>query len=127
MSSVIEYERGGADQFQQEGIPNHTGEPRAKPADFFAPPPPEIRQVLTAESSLAPGRRAMPVWLRLAIAGIIAAGLWGGTTGMGQSPQVAAHEDFPFSITMQEAAPKPIGNHGLPELKVNRLVREDWR
>lgn len=54
MSSVIEYERGGADQFQQEGIPNHTGEPRAKPADFFAPPPPEIGQVLTAESSLAP-------------------------------------------------------------------------
>ena len=80
MSSVIEYERGGADQFQQEGIPNHTGEPRAKPADFFAPPPPEIGQVLTAESSLAPGRRAMPLWLRLAIAGIIAAGLWGGTT-----------------------------------------------
>lgn len=88
MTTVIDYERGGADQFQQEGIPGHNGEPRPKPADFFAPPPPELGQILSAESTLPAGKREIPLLLRLAIAGIIAAVVWGGAAwAIGTSPQ----------------------------------------
>jgi hypothetical protein len=88
MTSVVDYERGGADEFQQEGIPGHNGEPRPKPADFFAPPPPELGQILSAESTLPAGKREIPLWLRLAIAGVIAAVVWGGVAwAMGILPQ----------------------------------------
>jgi hypothetical protein len=76
MTAALDYERAGADQLQQEGIPDHQGQPRTKPADFFAPPPPEIGQITSAECTLVRGKRSIPFVFRLAIAGIIAALCW---------------------------------------------------
>jgi hypothetical protein len=86
MTAIVDYERGGADQLQQEGIPDHQGQPRTKPADFFAPPPPEIGQITSAECTLVRGKRSIPFVFRLAIAGILAALCWVVLTVSLQSP-----------------------------------------
>jgi hypothetical protein len=67
MTVGIEYESAAFDARVMEGVPDHTGEARPQPVDFFAAPPPEIGQVTSAESTLRQGKAPMSPPLRLGI------------------------------------------------------------
>jgi hypothetical protein len=54
-----------ADSATLNALPDHRGQPRAKPVDFLVPPPPEIGPLSSAESSLRAGGKPKPLVLRL--------------------------------------------------------------
>src|SRR3954468_24960403 len=49
-------------------VPDHRGRPRRPGMIFFAPPPPSIGRLLSAESTLGTGRFVFPLNLRIALA-----------------------------------------------------------
>ncbi|MEA2711033.1 MAG: hypothetical protein QOF78_3634 [Phycisphaerales bacterium] len=64
-----------------EKIPDHRDRAREYAADFFAPPPPQIGTVISAESSLKQGKGGLPFIVRLIIAllaagAVVAACMW---------------------------------------------------
>ena len=54
-------------------LPDHSGQRRAHAQEFFAPPPPQIGTVSSAESTLNQGKRPMPLIVRLLLAAVAAA------------------------------------------------------
>jgi len=52
-------------------VPDHSGQPRRVPVEFFAPPPPEIGTLVSADSTLAKGRTPMSPATRWLIAAIV--------------------------------------------------------
>jgi hypothetical protein len=67
-------------------VKRHNGEPLPEVMVFFAPPPDEIGEVLTAESTLKPGRRPMPTLSRLAVIGFAGSAAWVGLSLLGLEP-----------------------------------------
>ena len=55
-------------------LPDHSGQPRLAEVEFFAEPPVQIGRVLSAESTLRPGRQPIPLGVRLLI-GLVLAGV----------------------------------------------------
>lgn len=58
-----------------DGVLRHAGGPIEASSDFFVEPPPEIGELLSAETSLKVGAKPWKIGARVAIAGLIA---WGG-------------------------------------------------
>jgi hypothetical protein len=64
-----------------EKLPDHSGQRRPFPKEFFAPPPPQIGNVISADSDLRQGKNGLPVVVRwliiLAVSGgVFAAFYW---------------------------------------------------
>ncbi len=53
-----------------EGVNRHAGEPLEPGTDFFAAPPPEIGEIITADSTLRVNKRPMKAATRLVVAGL---------------------------------------------------------
>lgn len=62
-----------------EDVPRHAGVPIEPDADFFADPPPEIGEVLSAESSLKTTKTPWRVSSRIVLAGLVA---WAGAMAL---------------------------------------------
>lgn len=58
-------------------ITDHRGEPRRPDRELFGMPPPEIGRVLSAESTLPPGKDALPLPVRLLIVLLAGAAVYG--------------------------------------------------
>jgi len=55
-----------------EGIPDHTFKPRDQMREMYAPPPPEIGEPITGDSTLVQGDNGWALWKRLVLCGVIA-------------------------------------------------------
>jgi hypothetical protein len=64
------------DAIDFEKVPDHRGQPRDVPAEFFAPPAAEIGTILSAESTLRQGRGPKPLVVRLLFAAALGAGIY---------------------------------------------------
>jgi hypothetical protein len=81
----LQYESSAADARGLAELPAHNGQPRPKPVQFFASPPPEIGHVVSAESTVALEKHQWSLSARCALAvlaGIVALAIFivGGIT-----------------------------------------------
>jgi hypothetical protein len=67
-----------AAQADVEKLPDHSGQRRPFPKDFFAPPPPQIGNVISADSTLRTDKRPKSFIVRLLIGVIVTAAIVGG-------------------------------------------------
>ena len=77
-----------------EGVTRHSGDPVVADADFFAAPPEEIGEVISAESTLASGRRPWKTASRVALSGLVA---WAIAMGAGFFLEQANPADLGFA------------------------------
>lgn len=75
MESTLNVRDGAINVPQLEGLPDHTGAAPPAPMEFFTAPPSEIGTVVSAESTLRPGRSHKSFVARLLTAAVVAAGL----------------------------------------------------
>ena len=61
----LQYESTSPDTRGLNALPDHRSQARPKPVDFLVPAPPEIGPVSSAESTLRPNRKPIPLVLRL--------------------------------------------------------------
>jgi hypothetical protein len=70
----LQYEPCEPDTRGLDELPAHNGQPRPKAVRFFASPPPEIGQVVSAESTVALEKRQRSLQARCVLAGIAGVG-----------------------------------------------------
>ncbi len=56
-----------------EDIPDHTNKPRPKSRDMFEPPPAEIGEIVSGDSTLRTGDRGYPLWVLV----VVSVGIFG--------------------------------------------------
>lgn len=69
-------------------VPDHSGQPRPMDAEFFAPPPPMIGKITSAETSLRQGKGPLSMPVRLTIAALVAGVIIAGMIGLGHLSDV---------------------------------------
>jgi hypothetical protein len=75
VDEVLDIERDDSRWAPPPGVTRHSGDPIQPTADFFADPPTEIGEVISAETSLSSYSRPWKLMSRVALAGLIG---WGG-------------------------------------------------
>lgn len=72
---VLDIEGGATRWAPPEGVTRHSGDPIESDADFFAEPPPEVGELISADSTLKTKSRPWKLASRIVLTGLIG---WGG-------------------------------------------------
>jgi hypothetical protein len=70
-SAMLDYQSRMIDSHALSQLPDHSGQQRPAEVEFFAEPPAEIGKVISAESTLRPGRQPVPFGVRLLIGAVV--------------------------------------------------------
>jgi hypothetical protein len=93
-SAMLEYQSRMIDSRSLNELPDHSGQQRQAEVEFFAEPPSEIGKVQSAESTLRPGRQAMPFPMRLLIGAAVGGALVYGGYWLGRNAAEIDRQGF---------------------------------